>query len=77
MTITTRIRDLGITGTYFLRISSCISVGEGPVDFAPEKQNVNISILLQSEKLCDKNTETVFCFHAHGGRVFLFCLFLF
>lgn len=27
-----------MTGTYFLRISSCISVGEGPAGFAPEEQ---------------------------------------
>lgn len=25
-------------GTHFLRISSCISVDEGPVGFAPEEQ---------------------------------------
>lgn len=35
---TTSIADLDIMGTYFLRISSRTSVGEGPVGFAPEEE---------------------------------------
>ena len=36
--------------TYFLRISSCISVVDGPVGFEPEKENrMNIHTIISYE----------------------------